>query len=77
MFIHPNDRISALSPYELIDELKSWKRDDMLAWLCWSNHNGSCSNGLLLKFLIQKMPREEMIETMLIEVEKIKGLIKK
>ncbi|MDM1348325.1 hypothetical protein HX017_15685 [Myroides marinus] len=38
--LHPNYRICSMSPIEITEELSTWTRDEMIAWLCWSNPKG-------------------------------------
>lgn len=38
--LHPNYRICTMSPVEIIEELMTWSRDEMIAWLCWNDPLG-------------------------------------
>ncbi|MDR0227575.1 MAG: hypothetical protein LBI72_00690 [Flavobacteriaceae bacterium] len=75
VFLHPNYRISTLSPYELINELKAWTKEDMLAWLYWSNCNGVITDDTIIKKMTQKMKWEEAVEIIMTKVEKVRDLV--
>lgn len=38
--LHPNYRICSMSPVEIKEELSTWTREEMIAWLCWSSPTG-------------------------------------
>lgn len=38
--LHSNYRICSISPIEIKEELSTWTREEMIAWLCWSNPTG-------------------------------------
>ncbi|MDR2221776.1 MAG: hypothetical protein LBE34_03450 [Flavobacteriaceae bacterium] len=75
VFLHPNYRISTLSPYELINELKTWTKEDMLAWLYWGNYNGVFTDDKIIRRLMQKMKWEEAVEVIISKVEKVRELV--
>jgi hypothetical protein len=59
---HPYYKLMELSGDTLADELKSWSREDLIAWLCWNDRNGVYKDDESLKEFGNKVSKKEAIE---------------
>jgi hypothetical protein len=67
---NPNCALSFLSEVELREELKKWKRDDLISWLKWNDPNGIYSDGQSLCELGEILTYEEGVQLI---IEQVKG----
>jgi len=65
---HPYYLYIEMSKEKLIEELKSWTRQDLIDWLSWNDSNGVYSDEDSMAELGNIMSREEGIEIMIRQI---------
>lgn len=59
---HPYYKLMELKGVELQQELNSWKRRDLIEWLCWNDRNGVYRDEDSLREFGNILSSEEAIE---------------
>lgn len=67
--LHPNYRICTMSPVEIIEELMTWSRDEMIAWLCWSDPLGIYTDKEMVLEYGDILWRNQAVELILYKIE--------
>lgn len=67
--LHPNYRICTMSPVEIIEELLTWSRDEMIAWLCWIDPLGIYTDKEMIIEYGDILWRNQAVELILYKIE--------
>ena len=67
--LHPNYRVFAMSPVEVIEELLTWSRDEMIAWLCWIDPLGIYTDKEMVIEYGDILWRNQAVELILYKIE--------
>lgn len=67
--LHPNYRICTMSPVEIIEELTTWSRDEMIAWLCWNDPLGIYTDKEMVLEYGDILWRNQAVELILYKIE--------
>lgn len=59
---HPYYKIMELKGDELITQLNSWSREELIEWLCWNDRNGVYKDDESLQEFGNTVSEEEAIE---------------
>ena len=59
---HPYYKIMELKGDELISQLNSWSREELIEWLCWNDRNGVYKDDESLQEFGNTVSKEEAIE---------------
>ncbi|MCC9041538.1 hypothetical protein LNQ81_02250 [Myroides sp. M-43] len=70
-YLHPNYRICSMSPVEAKEELATWSRDEMIAWLCWCDPVGIFTDREAVIEYGDIIWRNEAIELIMYKIEKM------
>ncbi|WP_421978659.1 hypothetical protein [Roseivirga seohaensis] len=65
---HPIHFIQSKNEVELNDELKTWKRSDIISWLKWNDRNGVYEDKASIREFGSKMKKKEGIEIMIRQI---------
>ena len=65
---HPYYKLMELSGDNLLLELNSWSREDLIEWLCWNDRNGVYKDEDSLREFDNILGKEEAIEIIIRQI---------